>query len=183
MSLAEFAGDTIQSDPMALPTAPREQDGEFADRYGDRGGFQRPGREGDRYDRGPRRYEDDNGDMVVMRSEADEAVSWRGAGGGGGGGGGARGCGGCGGRAERGVRGADRGVPGADGRLAVLLRVRAPARLAQRRRRRRRRRRACTRPGPRTGSSSASSSTTASTTGSPSPPGRSPRRFWPRHIF
>ena len=67
MSLAEFAGDTIQSDPMALPTAPREQDGEFPDRYGDRGGFQRPGREGDRYDRGPRRYEDDNGDMVVMR--------------------------------------------------------------------------------------------------------------------
>ena len=52
MSLAEFAGDTPQQSDD-LPTMPREvMEGEEDFRY-ERGGGHR-GREGDRYDRGPR---------------------------------------------------------------------------------------------------------------------------------
>ena len=68
LSLAEFTADTVASDPMALPSAPREVlPGEEDDRYHDR-----RGRDGDRYDRGPRTYENEDGERVVMRSEADE---------------------------------------------------------------------------------------------------------------
>ena len=58
----------------------------FDDRY-DRGP---PRREGDRYDRGGRSYENEDGEMVRMVSQADEDNNWRGGGGdrGGGGGGG-----------------------------------------------------------------------------------------------
>ena len=49
--------------------------------YGDRAG-----RDGDRYDRGPRTYENEDGERVEMRSQADDSNNWRPSGGGGGGG-------------------------------------------------------------------------------------------------
>ena len=86
------------------------------ERYG--GGYgDRRGREGDRYDRGPRTYENEEGERVVMRSEADDNNNWRGGGGGGGssfdrggyGGGGDRYGGGGGDRGGGGGYGGDRG--------------------------------------------------------------------------
>ena len=56
--------------------------------YDARGGYgERQGRDGDRYDRGPRSYENEDGERVEMRSQADDSNNWRPSGGGGGGGG------------------------------------------------------------------------------------------------
>jgi len=71
MSLQEFTADTVQNDPTALPTAPREDSGYDDYRggggYGDRGNQ----REGDRYDRGPRTYQNEDGERVEIVSQAD----------------------------------------------------------------------------------------------------------------
>eukprot|EP00908_Phaeocystis_cordata_P023001 Transcript_5431.p1 GENE.Transcript_5431~~Transcript_5431.p1 ORF type:complete len:397 (+),score=82.12 Transcript_5431:185-1375(+) len=69
------------------------------------GGFgDRRGREGDRYDRGPRSYENEDGERIEIVSQADTVSSWRGGGGGGSSFGGDRG----GDRGGYGDRGGDR---------------------------------------------------------------------------
>eukprot|EP00327_Prymnesium_parvum_P019546 CAMPEP_0113248260 /NCGR_PEP_ID=MMETSP0008_2-20120614/10423_1 /TAXON_ID=97485 /ORGANISM="Prymnesium parvum" /LENGTH=323 /DNA_ID=CAMNT_0000096099 /DNA_START=39 /DNA_END=1010 /DNA_ORIENTATION=+ /assembly_acc=CAM_ASM_000153 len=82
MSLSEFTGDVAASNE--LPTAPRE-DSSYDDypRGSDR--FERRGREGDRYDRGPRMFEDEEGNRHEIVSEADTVSSWRTGGAAGGG--------------------------------------------------------------------------------------------------
>ena len=103
MSLHEFVGDSVAVQADELPTAPREDtgDGSYDDR---RGGY--GGRDGDRYDRGPRMYENEDGERVEFRSQADDSNNWRPSGGGGGGGGSSFG--------DRGGYGGDRGGFGGD---------------------------------------------------------------------